>query len=326
MSHSPFLSTVRREIRLRGYSLKTEKSYLFWIRRFILFHRKQHPQDMGAPEVKAFLSALSETHQVAINTQKVALNALVFLYRQVLRQELGTLEFRLATRPRRLPTVLSPGEVAGILGQLQGRDRLIVSLLYGSGLRINECLRLRVMDLDLERLSVTVHDGKGRKDRQTLLSPGLVAALRQCIEWVGALQAKDNQQQVGPSLPAALGRKYPRAYCQLGWMYLFPASGLCTHPYTGGLCRHHLHDSAIRKALQRAVEAAGVQHKRVSCHSFRHSFATHLLQQGRDLRTVQELLGHNDLKTTQIYTHVLGQHYAGTTSPLDQLPYPLQSL
>lgn len=196
-----------------------------------------------------------------------------------------------------------------------------MSLLYGSGLRVSECLRLWVQDIDLEHLSITVKDGKGRKDRQTLLSRSLVPMLKQRIEQARALQQQDNLRGIGPSLPFALGRKYPSAYRQPGWMYLFPSTCLCAHPLTGVLCRHHLHDSVIRKALQPAVVASGIR-KKVNCHTFRHSFATHLLQSGYDIRTVQELLGHNDVATTQIYTHVIGQHYAGTVSPLDKLFNP----
>ena len=315
---SPFLESIRQNLRLRGYSLRTEKAYLYWIRFFIRFSGKRHPSEMGANEVRDFLSYLANQRHVAINTQKVALNALAFLYHKFLGVELGDLGFSLATKQRTLPTTLSRQEVSRIIHCLTGRKKLVVEILYGSGLRISECLRLRVQDVDLEGLAITVRDGKGNKDRRTLLSPRLVSPLRECIEKTIELQQQDNQQNVGPSLPYALGRKYPNAYRSPKWAFIFPSASLCQHPITGVTCRHHLHQTVIRKALQVAVEKAGIFNKKVNCHTFRHSFATHLLESGTDIRTVQELLGHNDVKTTQIYTHVLGRHYAGTVSPLDQ--------
>lgn len=316
---SPFMESVRREIRLRGYSMATEKTYLTWVRKFIRYSNKRHPQEMGAKEVKDFLSWLAVDCRVAVNTQKVALNALVFLYHKVLQQDLGDLGFSLATRQRCLPTVLSPGEVQLIIDQLTGTKRLIVELMYGSGLRVSECLRLRVQDIDLNRYALTIRNGKGRKDRLVLLSRKLESALRLQMECAIELQRKDNEHDVGSSLPDALSRKYPNAYRTPGWAYLFPSTAWCDHPVTGIVCRHHLHQSVIRKALRKAVSAAGIHNRRVNCHTFRHSFATHLLASGTDIRTVQELLGHNDVKTTQIYTHVIGRHYAGTESPLDRL-------
>ncbi len=316
---SPFIESIRAEIRLRGYSIRTEKSYLGWIKRFIFFNDKRHPKDLGAREVKAFLSWLANERHVAINTQKVALNALVFLYHKVFNQDLGELGFSLASRQRSLPSVLTPSEVLLILNQLDGRNKLAVQLMYGSGLRVSECLRLRVQDIDLERCSLTVRDGKGKKDRQTLLSPRLIGSLQQAIEYGIKVQALDNQQGIGCSLPYALERKYPNACRSPGWAFIFPSCGLCKHPVSGVQCRHHLHQTGIRKALRKAVFRAGITIKRVNCHTFRHSFATHMLSGGADIRTVQELLGHNDVKTTQIYTHVLGQHYAGSQSPLDRL-------
>jgi len=317
---SRFIESIRQDMRLRGFSLSTEKAYLYWIRFYIRFTGKRHPTETGNNEVKAFLSYLANNRHVAINTQKVALNALVFLYHQFLKKELGDLGFTLATKQRTLPIVLSREDVSRIINVLDGRNKTIISLLYGSGLRISECLRLRVQDLDFNRMSVTVRDGKGNKDRQTLLSPNLVPALKQTISDVIELQKADNKKEVGPSMPYALGRKYPRAFESPAWAFIFPSSTLCQHPVTGVTCRHHLHQSVIRKALKPALKKAGIFNQRVNCHTFRHSFATHLLQGGTDIRTVQELLGHNDIKTTQIYTHVLGQHYAGTSSPLDSLP------
>lgn len=316
---SPFIESIRAEIRLRGYSIRTEKTYLAWIKRFIFFIDKRHPKDVGAPEVKAFLSWLANERNVAINTQKVALNSLVFLYQKIFNRELGELGFSLASRQRRLPSVLSPVEIQCILSHLEGRNKLAIQLMYGSGLRVSECLRLRVQDIDLENGSLTIRDGKGKKDRQTLLSQRLNAPLLNAIQHAIQVQKFDNQQNIGCSLPHALDRKYPNAYRSPGWAFIFPSSGLCKHPVTGLMCRHHLHQSAIRKALRKAVSLSGITIKRVNCHTFRHSFATHMLSSGTDIRTVQELLGHNDVKTTQIYTHVLGQHYAGSQSPLDRL-------
>lgn len=319
MSNSPFLNSIRTDMRQKGYALKTEKTYLHWIKRFILFHKKRHPQTMGSEEVRLFLSSLANSRHVAINTQKIALNALAFLYNRFLQQPLGDIDYIPASKPRRLPSVISVNEVQRILQVMDTRNQVIFALLYGAGLRINECLRLRVKDFDFDNGCITVHDGKGGKSRNSLLPTRLIPVIKQLIEQARLIQQDDNLQGVGPSLPFALDRKYPSAYRQAAWMFVFPSSTLCNHPYNGKLCRHHLHDSVARKALKAAVQKAGIVSKRVTCHTFRHSFATHLLQAGRDIRTVQELLGHTDVKTTQIYTHVLGQHFAGTTSPADGL-------
>ncbi len=319
MATSPFLEQVRADLRLRGYSIRTEKTYLTWIKKFILFHKKRHPMEMGAVEVKDFLSWLANHGHVAVKTQKVALNALAFLYNKYLKMELGELGFTLASKQRHLPSVLTASEVHSVLQQLEGRNHLIIALLYGSGLRITECLRLRIQDVCFDRLTLTVRDGKGRKDRQTLLSSSITHELRKTMDESIDLQKADNERGLGPSLPGALAKKFPNAFRSPAWMYIFPSTGFCAHPVTGVTCRHHLHDSVVRKALSKAVKQAGIDHKRVGCHTFRHSFATHLLQEGHDIRSVQELLGHNDVKTTQIYTHVIGRHFAGTQSPLDRL-------
>lgn len=316
---SPFMEALRRDMRMRGYSLKTEKSYLYWIRYFIRFSNFRHPSKMGSAEVRAFLTFLANDRHVAINTQKVALNALVFLYTKYLNMELGNLGFSLSTKQRSLPAVMSTNEVRNLLNALKGRNLLVCELLYGSGLRITECLRLRIQDVDFCRSSLTIHDGKGRKDRQTLLSNSLHSKLKEQVSLAQSIMDKDKVQHIGASLPFALSRKYPNAPYSYRWAYLFPASQLCAHPVTGVLCRHHLHPSVIQKAVKSAANRAGILNKKVSCHTFRHSFATHLLEAGTDIRTVQELLGHNDLSTTQIYTHVIGSHYAGTTSPLDSI-------
>lgn len=316
---SSFLDRLRADMQARGYSYQTEKTYIHWVKRYIYFIQKRHPSQAGSTEVKAYLTHLAVERHVAINTQKVVLNALVFLYNKHLQQPLEQMDFKLASKQRQLPLVLSTTEVAKVISAMNNKHRLLIELMYGSGLRVSEVLRLRVKDIDFERLSITVVDGKGRKDRQTLLSNHLATVLKEQIEVSVAQQKEDNKKEVGPSLPAALSRKYPNAYKQPAWAFLFPSTTWCNHPVTHQLCRHHLHPSVVRKALKRAVTTAGLSHKRVNCHTFRHSFATHLLEAGTDIRTVQELLGHNDVSTTQIYTHVLGKHYAGTKSPLDAI-------
>ncbi|MBY8159001.1 phage integrase N-terminal SAM-like domain-containing protein [Vibrio fluvialis] len=246
---SPFLIGVQETMRMRGYSIRTEKTYLYWIKAFINFHHKRHPETMGTEEVTQFLTFLANQRNVAINTQKIALNALAYLYQKHLHHELGDLGFCYATKQRHLPTVLSPLEISSILNQLYGRDRLIIELLYGSGLRVSECLRLRVQDIDMERATLTIRDGKGRKDRQTILSHKCAEKFPAYIEKATKIQQYDNQRGIGPSLPNALERKYPNAFRQRGWMFIFPSKTTCIHLYTGIVCRHHLHQSVIRKAL-----------------------------------------------------------------------------
>jgi integron integrase len=316
---SPFLDEIRRDMRLRGYAIKTEKTYLHWILRYIYFINRRHPAEASATEVRAFLTHLAADRKVSINTQKVALNSVVYLYNKFLTIDLGDLNFTPATKQRSLPTVLSVDEVKRILSHLKGRNKLIIQLLYGSGLRVNECLRLRVKDIDFSLMTITVHDGKGRKDRTTILSSSLVDQIKKQIDLAIEVQKGDNLRGLGPSLPTALSKKYPNAYKMQGWAFLFPSTGYSPNPYDGTLCRHHVHDSIVRKFLAVAVRDAGLVRKKISAHTFRHSFATHLLMNGADIRTVQELLGHNDLSTTQIYTHVLGRHFAGTASPLDRI-------
>jgi len=319
MSSSPFINSIRREIRLRGYSYTTEKSYLYWIRFFIRYNALKHPTEMGATEVRNFLSYLATERHVAVNTQKSALNALVFLYHKVLNRQLGDLGFQHAKQGRRLPTVISEVEIKLLIDQMNDRDKLIFSLLYGSGLRISECLRIRIQDLNLSNGSLLIRCSKGNKDRVTILSQRLENALGVQTDIAIKLQTEDNSRGYGPYLPYALSKKYPNAFRQKGWMYLFPSSTLSPHPISNHLCRHHLHESVPRKSLKKAVNQLGTINKKVNCHTFRHSFATHLLMAGRDIRTIQELLGHSDVSTTQIYTHVIGQHFAGTTSPLDKI-------
>jgi len=316
---SEFLELIRSNMRLRGYSLSTEKTYLLWIRRFIHFTGNEHPATVPLTQVGSYLTYLAVKQGVSVNTQKTALNSLAYLFEKFLKREMGDLGFKLATKQRTLPNVLSTEEVRLVLAQLSGRNKLILQLLYGSGLRVGECLRLRVQDIDLTRFALTIYNGKGRKDRQTLLSTQLKGILEEQIESGIEAQHKDNERGVGCSLPPGLSRKYPNAFKSDAWAYIFPSSKLCHHPLTGEICRHHLHTTVVRKFLSIAVESAGLRQKRVTAHTFRHSFATHMLIKGADLRTVQELLGHNDVATTQIYTHVIGRHYAGTNSPLDSM-------
>ncbi len=315
---SPFITSIRRKMRLLGYSIRTEKSYIYWIKYFIRFHQYRHPSYLGRVEITAFLDHLANDRQVSPNTQRIALNSIMFLYNKFLETPVANLNFSLAKPSRYLPTVLTPGEVKRVIDKLEGLHKLIVETMYGSGLRVSEALGLRVQDINFESNSVTIRNGKGRKDRVTLLSTQIKEDLARQIEVALEKQTEDNASGIGPSLPVGLSRKYPRAFQTSGWMFLFPSRTLCHHPVTNQLCRHHLHSSVIRKALKKAVKAAELN-KRVSCHTFRHSFATHLLESGTDIRTVQELLGHSDVKTTQIYTHIIGKHYAGTTSPLDRI-------
>lgn len=315
---SPFIESIRRTMRLRGYSIRTEQSYLYWIRYYIRFHKYQHPENLHKDEIIAFLDFLASDRNVTANTQRIALNALMFLYTKILETPITNLGFKFASKPRYLPTVLNAHEAIQIIDLMEGIHQLIVKMMYGSGLRVSEALGLRVQDIDFDKNSVTVRSGKGNKDRVTLLSQNIKSDLLAQIDKALVVQEKDNLNGIGPSLPDALGRKYPQAFRQAGWMFIFPSTTTCHHPVNNKLCRHHLHTTVIRKALKRAKEASDI-HKRVTCHTFRHSFATHLLEAGTDIRTVQELLGHTDVKTTQIYTHVIGKHYAGTSSPLDRI-------
>ncbi len=315
---SPFIDSIRRFMRVNGYSLRTEHSYLYWIKYYIRFNRYKHPKEMGKAEVVSFLEHLATERHVTVSTQRVALNSIMFLYSKFFESPIENLKFRSATKPRKLPIVLSARETMLIIEQLEGIHKLIVELMYGSGLRVSECLRLRVQDLNFDTNSLVVRDGKGGKDRISILSDKLKPQLEQQIANALVIQEKDNQSSIGPSMPVALGRKFPSGFRDPAWMFVFPSTTLTKHPVTEQWCRHHLHTSVIRKAVKRATRDSGIN-KRVTCHTFRHSFATHLLESGTDIRTVQELLGHSDVKTTQIYTHILGQHYAGTISPLDRI-------
>jgi integron integrase len=312
------LDQVRDAIRRRHYSMRTEEAYTHWIRRFILFHGKRHPMDMAAPEVEAFLTYLAVAGNVAASTQNQALNALVFLYREVLEQEFGWLEnFERAKRPERLPVVFIRPEAQAVLNRLDGTRWLMASLLYGSGMRLMECVRLRVKDVNFAQREVTVREGKGQKDRVTMLPEKLVAPLQNHLEAVRRLHQRDLSDGFGEVyLPFALERKYPNANREWGWQYVFPASRRAMDPRSGVERRHHLDPTVLQRAVKQAIRDAGLT-KPGSCHTFRHSFATHLLEDGYDIRTVQELLGHRDISTTMIYTHVLNKGGRGVRSPLD---------
>ena len=312
------LDRVRDAIRLRHYSRRTEKAYVGWVRRFVLFHGKRHPAEMGRAEVTAFLSHLATQGRMSASTQNQALSALLFLYRDVLATEIGWLDDVVrARRPERVPSVLTREEVAAVLGHLRGPEALIASLLYGSGLRLLEGCRLRVKDVDLARGELVVRDGKGARDRMTMPPKRLVPQIAAQIERVRAPHAQDLAGGRGSvEMPDALARKYPRAAFDLAWQWVFPATRHYRDPATGLERRHHLHESVVQKAVRAAVQRAGIT-KRASCHTLRHSFATHLLEAGYDIRTIQELLGHRDVSTTMIYTHVLNRGGRGVRSPLD---------
>ncbi len=315
------LDRVRDAIRVRHYSIRTEDAYVGWAKRFILFHGKKHPSAMGAEEVNAFLTHLAVEGKVSASTQAQALSALLFLYRHVLDDRLPWLDDIVrARKPKRLPVVLARDEVRCIFAELTGPPRLVAALLYGAGLRLMEALRLRVKDLDFIARLIVVRDGKGQKDRRTMLPPSLIDSLRDHLEVVRRLHAADLAEGYGEVwLPHALDRKYPGAGRQWGWQYVFPAAGRSRDPRDGSVRRHHLEDSGIQKAVRAAVGRTEIV-KPVGCHTFRHSFATHLLEDGYDIRTIQELLGHADVRTTMIYTHVLNQSGGrGVLSPLEAL-------
>ncbi len=313
------LATARERIRTRHLSLRTEQVYLRWMRRYAAFHRRRPLRELGPREVETFLTHLAVSERVGPATQNQALQALLFLYRHVLAIELPWLDnVTRATHEKSLPVVLSRPEVRSLLAQLDGTSWLIASLLYGSGLRLMEGMRLRVKDLGLERGELIVREGKGGKDRVTMLPAALATPLRAHLARLRAwFEEERRRDQPGVSLPYALARKYPQAGTQWGWQYVFPAPTLSRDPYLGVPVRHHLYGKRVQRAVQQAVRRAGLTQP-ASCHTLRHSFATHLLEDGYDIRTVQELLGHSDLKTTMIYTHVMAKGARGVRSPLDR--------
>jgi integron integrase len=314
------LDQVRDKIRLKHYSLRTEQAYLDWIKRFILHNGKRHPLALGAGEVEAFLTYLAAVRNVSASTQNQAKSALLFLYREVLATELPWLDGVVQARtPRHLPVVLTPEEVSLLLDQLEGTHRLIGRMLYGTGMRIMEGVRLRVKDVEFSRRAILVRDGKGHKDRIAVLPEGIVGELTEHIARVRTEHQQDLAQGFGRVwLPDALARKYTAAAREWGWQYVFPALRRSVDPRSGAVRRHHVSDQSFQRAMRQAVRDAGI-HKPATPHTLRHSFATHLLESGYDIRTVQELLGHSDVSTTMIYTHVLNRGGRGVVSPLDRL-------
>jgi integron integrase len=314
------LDQVKDKLRLKHYSIRTEHSYSSWIKRYILFHKKRHPNEMGIREIEEFLTHLAVNMNVASSTQNQAFNALLFLYREVLSIDIGKeINAVRAKRHDRIPTVMSKEETRKVLGALDGIHKLMAMILYGSGLRSMECLRLRVKDIDFERNQIVVRDGKGAKDRVTVLPENVGLDLKRHLKRVKMLHQDDVAKGYGRVyLPFALERKYPNANRQWGWQYVFASKNISRDPRSNEVRRHHLHASTLHKAVKKAAELAGV-HKPISCHTFRHSFATHLLEDGYDIRTVQELLGHKDVSTTMIYTHVLQKGGMAVRSPLDTI-------
>jgi integron integrase len=312
------LDQLRDVIRVKHYSRRTEKSYVNWNKRFILFHNKRHPQEMGAVEIAAFLTHLAVKRNVAASTQNQALNAVVFLYTQVLKREPGEFSgFTPAKRGKHLPSVLTRVEVRAVLAGLEGTYHLVGQLLYGAGLRLMEGLRLRIKDIDFSMQTLTIHDGKGNKDRVSVLPDKLIKPLREHLQRVRLLWEQDRREGVrGVELPFALEQKYPQAGEEWAWQWVFPARGISQDPRSGIWRRHHFHETLMQQAMRRAVKLADIS-KRATCHTLRHSFATHLLEAGYDIRTVQELLGHSDVSTTMIYTHVMNKPGLGVRSPLD---------
>jgi len=314
------LDQVRDVIRRKHFSIRTEQSYVDWVRRFILFHNKRHPREMAEAEVTEFLTHLARDGRVAASTQNQALSALLFLYKQVLKQEIGWLEgVERAKRPARMPVVLTHDEVHKIFAHLHGTLRLMAGLLYGSGLRLMECVRLWVKDVDFGYVRIIVRDGKGAKDRVTMLPVNLAKSLERHLQKVKAQHEEDLEAGFGSVfLPNAIARKYPRAAKEWIWQYVFPSSRLSFDPRSPGAAkqRHHIDETLLQDAVKKAVRTSGVN-KPATCHRLRHLFATHLLENGYDIRTVQELLGHKDVSTTMIYTHVLNRPGIGVKSPLD---------
>jgi integron integrase len=312
------LDQVRQTLRIKHYSYRTEQSYVDWIKRFIYFHGKRHPREMGAEEIQAYITYLANERQVAASTQNQALSAILFLYKYVLQKEIDLLaELIRPSRPKRLPTVLSHQEALLIIGRMSGATKLVAGLLYGSGLRVSECLRIRVKDLDFSNHQIIVRDGKGENDRVTILPDSLVSDLQSQVEIVRLVHGRDVKEGFGEvSLPYALAQKYPQAPKEFAWQYVFPSANRSVDPVSKRVKRHHMEVTVIQKAIRNATRLAKVD-KPVSPHTFRHSFATHLLQAGYDIRTVQELLGHKDVKTTMIYTHVLQRGGMAVKSPLD---------
>lgn len=314
------LDQVRQSIRLKGYSIRTEKAYVSWIKRFILFHGKRHPDDMGKPEIEAFLSNLVLKGKVSASTQNQAFNAIIFLYKQVIVKELpNDINAFRAKRPVTLPVVMSSEETMRVINVMSGIHQVMAFVMYGSGLRVQECIRLRVKDVDFAMDQIVVRDGKGKIDRITVFPDKIKLPLKNILLRVKQIHKNDLSEGFGRVyLPYALARKNKNADTEWGWQYIFPTSKISKDPRSGISMRHHMHVSSIQKATKKAVKMANI-HKPASCHTFRHCFATHLLEDGYDIRTIQELLGHKDVSTTMIYTHVLNRGGKAVRSPVDKL-------
>jgi len=318
-SKPKLLDKVRATIRLKHYSFRTEDAYLYWIKRFVIYHQKRHPIEMGEQEINKFLSHLAIDEQVAASTQNQALCALIFLYKQVLNKAIGDLELVWAKKPKRMPVVFSKAEVKAVLDHLSGVNWLMAMLLYGAGLRLTECLQPRIKDVDFTYKQIVVRDSKGDKDRVTTLPESIIGPLQQHLIKVKTLHEKDLKAGYGKVyLSNALERKYRNANKEWGWQYIFPASQISTDPRSGIFRRHHIYETVLQKAVKEAIRKAGIT-KHASCHTLRHSFATHLLESGYDIRTIQELLGHKNVETTMIYTHVMNKGGKGVKSPADNI-------
>jgi len=320
ISSSKLLERLKEEIQVKHYSPKTEESYCGWVRRFILFHNKKHPKKLGEKEIKQYINHLAVKQNLAAATQNQALCAILFLYREVLDIELEDIEnIRWAKKAKRLPVVFSKKEVTRIMAELSGVYKLMVMLMYGSGLRMKECLQLRIKDIDFDNKQVIVRAGKGKKDRYTLMPKTIVKSLKKHMKKVKKLHDQDLAAGNGSVyLPYSLDKKYPNANKKFGWQYLFPSKTLSEDPDTGIKRRHHIHGRTLQRAVKTAIKRAGIR-KHGGCHTFRHSFATHLLEDGANVRVVQELLGHRNLETTMVYTHVMSKSKAGVESPADRI-------
>lgn len=312
-----FMDRFRMFIRSRHYAYQTEKTYCYWVLFYIRFHHYKHPETMRNHEIEAFLQHLSVARQVTSNTQKTALNAIIFMYREFMKIEINGLTFRYATKPRQLPTVFTHSEAQSIIDKLNGTSQLCTKLMYGCGLRVSETTRLRIKDIDFGMQCITVHETKGEKSRRTLLPKILIKALQFQKETALLTHQKDLANGFGSVfLPNALARKYPTAEFEPAWQYLFPANNLSVDPRNNISRRHHISEQSVQRSVKKSIQLLNIM-KKASCHTFRHSFATRLLEAGTDLRNIQELLGHSDISTTQIYLHVVGLHERGITSPID---------